>query len=130
MQHQIMPRPPVGPRAAPGTEKFMKILVVDDERVIVKGIKFNLENEGYTVDVGYDGEEAVAMAEKGDYDLIILDLMMPKKDGLQACQEIRGFSTVPIIILTARSDKSDLLISPSTPSAAPRIRTAFPWNSR
>ena len=58
MQHQIMPRPPVGPRAAPGTEKFMKILVVDDERVIVKGIKFNLENEGYTVDVGYDGEEA------------------------------------------------------------------------
>lgn len=110
MQHQIMPRPPVGPRAAPGTEKFMKILVVDDERVIVKGIKFNLENEGYTVDVGYDGEEAVAMAEKGDYDLIILDLMMPKKDGLQACQEIRGFSTVPIIILTARSDKSDLLM--------------------
>lgn len=88
----------------------MKILVVDDERVIVKGIKFNLENEGYTVDVGYDGEEAVAMAEKGSYDLIILDLMMPKKDGLQACQEIRSFSTVPIIILTARSDKSDLLM--------------------
>lgn len=88
----------------------MKILVVDDERVIVKGIKFNLENEGYTVDVGYDGEEAVSKARSENYDLIILDLMMPKKSGLEACQEIRGFSTVPIIILTARSDKSDLLM--------------------
>lgn len=88
----------------------MKILVVDDERIIVKGIKFNLESEGYTVDVGYDGEEAVAKARSDSYDLIILDLMMPKKDGLEACQEIRGFSTVPIIILTARSEKSDLLM--------------------
>ena len=88
----------------------MKILVVDDERIIVKGIKFNLENEGYTVDVGYDGEEAVTKARSESYDLIILDLMMPKKDGLEACQEIRGFSTVPIIILTARSEKSDLLM--------------------
>lgn len=88
----------------------MKILVVDDEKIIVKGIKFNLENEGYTVDVGYDGEEAVSKAKSESYDLIILDLMMPKKDGLEACQEIRGFSTVPIIILTARSEKSDLLM--------------------
>lgn len=88
----------------------MKILVVDDEKIIVKGIKFNLENEGYTVNVGYDGEEAVTMAKSGEYDLIILDLMMPKKNGLEACQEIRSFSTVPIIILTARSDKSDLLM--------------------
>ena len=88
----------------------MKILVVDDEKIIVKGIKFNLENEGYTVDVGYDGEEAVAKARSENYDLIILDLMMPKKDGLEACQEIRGFSTVPVIMLTARSDKSDLLM--------------------
>ena len=68
----------------------MKILVVDDEKLLVKGIKFNLENEGYTVDACYDGEEAVAAAH-GRYDLIILDLMMPKKDGLQACQEIRSF---------------------------------------
>ena len=86
----------------------MKILVVDDERLLVKGIKFNLENEGYTVDAGYDGEDAVNMARTGEYDLIILDLMMPKKDGLQACQEIRSFSTVPIIMLTARSEGADL----------------------
>ncbi len=88
----------------------MKILVVDDEKLLVKGVKFNLENEGYTVDVGYDGEEAVNLARTGNYDLIILDLMMPRKDGLQACQEIRGFSTVPIIMLTARSEGADLLM--------------------
>ncbi len=88
----------------------MKILVVDDEKLLVKGIKFNLENEGYTVDACYDGESAVNMARTGEYDLIILDLMMPKKDGLEACQEIRGFSTVPIIMLTARSEDADLLM--------------------
>ena len=88
----------------------MKILVVDDERTLVKGIKFNLENEGYQVDCGYDGEEAVSLAKTGGYDLMILDLMMPKKDGLQACQEIRMFSTVPIIILTARSEDADKLM--------------------
>ena len=88
----------------------MKILVVDDEHLLVKGIKFNLENEGYTVDAAYDGEAAVEMARSGDYALIILDLMMPKKDGLQACQEIRSFSTVPIIMLTARSEGADLLM--------------------
>jgi DNA-binding response OmpR family regulator len=88
----------------------MKILVVDDEKLLVKGIKFNLENEGYTVDVGYDGEMAVNMARTGNYDLIILDLMMPKKDGLAACQEIREFSTVPVIMLTARSEKADMLM--------------------
>lgn len=88
----------------------MKILVVDDEKVIVKAIKFNLENEGYTVDTGYDGNEAVAKARSESYDLIILDLMMPGKDGLEACQEIRSFSTVPVIMLTARSEKSDLLM--------------------
>ena len=88
----------------------MKILVVDDEKLLVKGIKFNLENEGYTVDACYDGETAVNMARSGDYSLIILDLMMPKKNGLEACQEIRSFSTVPIIMLTARSDDSDVLM--------------------
>ena len=88
----------------------MKILVVDDEKLLVKGIKFNLENEGYTVDACYDGESAVNMARTGEYDLIILDLMTPKKDGLEACQEIRGFSTVPIIMLTARSEDADLLM--------------------
>ena len=88
----------------------MKILVVDDEKLLVKGIKFNLENEGYTVDACYDGESAVNMAKTGGYDLIILDLMMPVKDGLEACQEIRSFSTVPIIMLTARSEDADMLM--------------------
>ena len=88
----------------------MKILVVDDEVLLVKGIKFNLENEGYSVDCCYDGESSVQMARDNGYDLIILDLMMPKKDGLQACQEIRGFSTVPVIMLTARSESADLLL--------------------
>ena len=88
----------------------MKILVVDDEKLLVKGIKFNLENEGYTVDACYDGESAVSMARSENYDLIILDLMMPKKDGLQACQEIRSFSTVPVIMITARSESADLLM--------------------
>ena len=88
----------------------MKILVVDDEKLLVKGIKFNLENEGYTVDACYDGESAVSMARSESYDLIILDLMMPKKDGLQACQEIRSFSTVPVIMLTARSEDADKLM--------------------
>ena len=88
----------------------MKILVVDDEKTIVKGIKFNLENEGYQVDVCYDGETAVDMARRGEYAVILLDLMMPKLDGLGACQQIRQFSTVPIIILTARSEDADKLI--------------------
>ena len=84
-----------------------KILVVDDEKVLVKGIKFNLENEGYQVEVGYDGEEAVEQARTGQFDLIILDLMMPKIDGLQACMKIREFSNVPVIMLTARGEDGD-----------------------
>lgn len=88
----------------------MKILVVDDERPLVKGIKFNLENEGYEVDCCYDGVSAVEMARNTCYNLVILDLMMPGKDGLQVCQEIRSFSSVPIIMLTARSERSDLLV--------------------
>ncbi len=88
----------------------MKILVVDDERLLVKGIKFNLENDGYQVDAGYDGEEALELARTGNYDLIILDLMMPKMDGLEVCMAIREFSTVPIIMLTAKSEDTDKLI--------------------
>ena len=114
----------------------MKILVVDDEVLLVKGIKFNLESEGYSVDCCYDGEAAVAMARENAYDLIILDLMMPKKDGLQACQEIRSFSTVPVIMLTARSESADLLmgfesgadISASTRSAAAPAKTGRTWS--
>ena len=88
----------------------MRILVVDDEKVLVKGIKFNLEAEGYEVDACYDGETAVEMAKSGDYDLILLDLMMPKLDGLEACAKIRESSTVPIIMLTARSEDTDKLL--------------------
>lgn len=88
----------------------MKILVVDDEKVLVKGIKFNLESEGYQVEAGYDGEEAVELARSGSFGLIILDLMMPKIDGLQACMRIREFSNVPIIMLTARSEDTDKII--------------------
>ena len=87
-----------------------KILVVDDEQVLVKGIKFNLEHEGYLVEAGYDGEQAVELAREGGFDLIILDLMMPKIDGLQACMRIREFSNVPIIMLTARSEDTDKII--------------------
>ena len=87
-----------------------KILVVDDEPVIVKGIKFNLEREGHQVETGYDGEQAVELAREGSFDLIILDLMMPKIDGLQACARIREFSDVPVIMLTARSEDTDKII--------------------
>ena len=87
-----------------------KILVVDDEPVIVKGVKFNLEREGYQVETGFDGEQAVELARDGGFDLIVLDLMMPKIDGLQACARIREFSDVPIIMLTARSEDTDKII--------------------
>lgn len=85
----------------------MKILVVDDEQLLVKGVKFNLENEGYTVETAYDGETAVELARNSGFDLIILDLMMPKLDGLSACMKIREFSNVPIIMLTAKSEDAD-----------------------
>ena len=88
----------------------MNILVVDDEKLLVKGIIFNLEHEGYDADGCYDGEDAVRLARDGHYDLIILDLMMPKIDGLEACRRIREFSSVPIIMLTARGEDTDKLI--------------------
>lgn len=88
----------------------MKILVVDDEKLLVKGIKFNLENDGYEVAAAYDGEEAVELAKTGDFDLIILDIMMPKLTGLEACMQIREFSNVPIIMLTAKGEDMDKLI--------------------
>ena len=88
----------------------MKILVVDDEKVIVKGIKYNLEQEGYQVSCAYDGEEAVNLAKDSSIDLILLDVMLPKMDGLTACRTIRGFSDVPIIMLTARSEDIDKIL--------------------
>lgn len=88
----------------------MKILVVDDEALLVKGIRFNLQNEGYDVVTGTNGAEAVALARDPAVDLIILDVMMPEMDGLTACSMIREFSDVPIIFLTAKSDDMDKLI--------------------
>lgn len=88
----------------------MKILVVDDERLLVKGITFNLQNEGYDVEAAYDGVSAVELARRGDFDLIILDWMMPGMAGSEACMEIRTFSDVPIIMLTAKSEDSDKIM--------------------
>lgn len=88
----------------------MKILVVDDEKLLVKGIKFNLEQDGYQVVTAFDGEEAVRLAHDESIDLILLDLMLPKKDGFTVCREIRGFSNVPIIMLTAKSEDIDKIL--------------------
>ncbi len=88
----------------------MKILVVDDEALLVKGIRFNLQSEGYEVITGSNGLEAVSLAQDPDVGLIVLDVMMPEMDGLTACSRIRQFSTVPIILLTAKADDMDKLI--------------------
>ena len=87
-----------------------KILVVDDEALLVKGIRFNLQNDGYEVMTGCDGVEAVELARSQSPDLIVLDVMMPRLDGLQACSKIREFSDVPIILLTAKADDMDKLL--------------------
>ncbi len=88
----------------------MRILVVDDEKLLVKGLKFNLESEGWEVEAAYDGAEGVELARVGRFDIILLDLMMPKLDGLEACMRIREFSNVPIIMLTAKSEDMDKII--------------------
>ena len=88
----------------------MKILVVDDEALLVKGIRFNLQNEGYDVITGSDGLEAVQAVQEQQPDLVVLDVMMPNMDGLTACAKIREFSNIPIILLTAKADDMDKLI--------------------
>ena len=88
----------------------MKILVVDDEALLVKGIRFNLQNEGYEVITGSDGLEAVAKVQELEPDLVVLDVMMPNMDGLTACAKIREFSNIPIILLTAKTDDMDKLM--------------------
>ena len=88
----------------------MKILVVDDEALLVKGIRFNLQNEGYEVITGSNGLEAVQQVKEQNPDLVVLDVMMPEMDGLTACSKIREFSDVPIIRLTAKTDDMDKLI--------------------
>ena len=88
----------------------MKILVVDDEALLVKGIRFNLQNEGYEVITGSNGLEAVKLVQEQNPDLVVLDVMMPVMDGLTACGKIREFSDVPIIMLTAKTDDMDKLL--------------------
>ena len=87
-----------------------KVLVVDDEKLIVKGIRFSLEQDNMEVDCAYDGEEALQMAHNKEYDIILLDVMLPKLTGFEVCQQIREFSNVPVIMLTAKGDDMDKIL--------------------
>lgn len=87
-----------------------RVLVVDDEKLIVKGIRFSLEQEGMEVDCAYDGEEALEKAKTKEYDMILLDIMLPKLTGLEVCQQIREFFSVPIIMLTAKGEDMDKIL--------------------
>lgn len=87
-----------------------KVLVVDDEKLIVKGIRFSLEQDGMEVDCAYDGEEAIEYAKSNQYDIILLDVMLPKFTGFEVCQQVREFSNVPIIMLTAKGDDMDKIL--------------------
>ena len=87
-----------------------KILVVDDEKLIVKGIRFSLEQEGMQVDCAYDGQEALDMIKENTYDVILLDVMLPKFNGYEVCQQVREFSDVPIIMVTAKDDDMDKIL--------------------
>lgn len=86
------------------------VLVVDDEKLIVKGIKFSLEQDGMQVTPAYDGEEALQLIKDSNFDLIVLDVMLPKMDGLQVCQQVREFSQVPIIMVTAKGEDMDKIM--------------------
>ncbi|MDE7331995.1 MAG: response regulator transcription factor [Lachnospiraceae bacterium] len=87
-----------------------KVLVVDDEKLIVKGIRFSLEQDGMEVDCAYDGEEALEMIRGKEYDIILLDVMLPKLTGFEVCQQIREFSTVPVVMLTAKGEDMDKIL--------------------
>lgn len=87
-----------------------KVLVVDDEKLIVKGIRFSLEQDGMEVDCAYDGQEALDLARANEYDMILLDVMLPKLDGFEVCQAIREFSNVPIVMLTAKGGDMDKIL--------------------
>ena len=87
-----------------------KVLVVDDEKLIVKGIRFSLEQDGMEVDCAYDGEEALKLATENNYDMVLLDIMLPKMDGFEVCQQIREFSNMPIVMLTAKGDDMDKIL--------------------
>ena len=81
-----------------------RVLVVDDEKLIVKGIRYSLEQDGMEVDAAYDGEEALKFIQENNYDIILLDVMLPKYDGFEVCQRVRGFLDVPVFMLTGQGD--------------------------
>lgn len=87
-----------------------RVLVVDDEKLIVKGIRFSLEQDGMEVDCAYDGEEALELARQNQYDMVLLDVMLPKMTGFEVCQQIREFSIVPIVMLTAKGEDMDKIL--------------------
>ena len=87
-----------------------KVLVVDDEKMIVKGLRFSLLQDGYEVDTAYDGAEALQKANENQYDIILLDVMLPKHSGLEVLQQIREFSSVPVIMLTAKGEDMDKIL--------------------
>ena len=87
-----------------------RVLVVDDEKLIVKGIRFSLEQDGMEVDCAYDGEEALELARQNQYDMVLLDVMLPKMTGFEVCQQIREFSNVPIVMLTAKGEDMDKIL--------------------
>ena len=87
-----------------------RVLVEDDEKLIVKGIRFSLEQDNMEVDCAYDGEEALQMAKENDYDIILLDVMLPKLTGFEVCQQLREFSSVPVVMLTAKGDDMDKIL--------------------
>ena len=87
-----------------------RVLVVDDEKLIVKGIRFSLEQDGMEVDCAYDGEEALQKAKEKEYDIILLDVMLPKLTGFEVCQQIRDFSNVPVVMLTAKGEDMDKIL--------------------
>ena len=96
-----------------------KVLVVDDEKLIVKGIRFSLEQDNMEVDCAYDGEEAMSKAKEKEYDVILLDVMLPKADGFEVLQTVREFSEVPVIMLTAKGNDMDKILGLEYGAALP-----------
>ena len=99
-----------------------KVLVVDDEKLIVKGLRFSLEQDDMEVDCAYDGEEALEMVKRKEYDMILLDVMLPKYDGFEVCRQIRDFSDVPVIMLTAKGEDMAQMITSQSRSTFLRLR--------
>ena len=107
-----------------------KILIVDDEPLIVKGLKFSLEQDGYAVEAAYDGEEALEKIGTHEYDMILLDVMLPKVDGMQVCQQVRQSSDVPIIMLTAKGEDMNKILGLEYGADDYMTSPSISWRSR